>query len=203
MGSSANPQGKTGAVPVRGALGLLMLAGVLTPGAAHAADRTCPPPNEIVVNDFSREFIQSRHLKGVSAPLVSEGTVSLAGERILWHNRSPFDILTTFGPDGITQSVEGSDPEPVSTGGGAVPGLGGLPLASVLRGDLNKLGAYFRISTSVEAGNGPWVAVLSPLDRWLADILGTVEMRGCAEVERVILRRPAGDYDVIELLPPK
>ncbi len=188
---------------MRAALGLIMLAGVVSPGAAFGADRTCPPPSEIVVSDFSREFVQSRHLEGVSAPLVSEGTVSLTGERIVWHNRSPFDILTTFGPDGITQSVEGSDPEPVSMGGGAVPGLGGLPLASVLRGDLNKLGAYFRISTSVQAGNGPWVAILNPLDGRLADILGAIEIEGCAEVERVTLRRPTGDYDVIQLSPPK
>ncbi len=180
----------------------MILAGVFLSGAALAAEPTCPPPNEIVVSDFSRAFVQSRHLEGVSAPLVSEGTVTLAGERILWHNRSPFDILTTFGPNGITQSVEGSDPQPVSAGGGAVPGVGGLPLASVLRGDLNALNAYFAISTSVEAGNGPWVAILVPLDDRLAEILGTIEIRGCTEVERVTLRRPAGDYDVIEMAPP-
>lgn len=179
----------------------MAMAGLALPGAAFAAGRTCPPPREVVVSDFSRGFVQSRHLKGVSAPLVSEGTVSLAGERIVWHNRSPFDIVTTFGPDGMTQSVEGSDPEPVALGGGAVPGLGGLPLTSVLRGDLNKLEAYFRITTSFEAENGPWVAILTPLDERLAEILGAIEMRGCAEVESVTLRRPTGDYDVIQLLP--
>ncbi len=154
-----------------------------------------------MISDFSRDFVQSRYLKGVSTPLVSKGTVSLDRETIEWHSRSPFDILTTFGPDGITQSVEGSDPEPVSVGGGAVPGLAGLPLTSVLRGDLNKLDAYFRISTSVEAGNGPWVAVLDPRDSGLADILGTIEIGGCTEVERVTLRRATGDFDVIQLLP--
>jgi len=179
----------------------MMLAAVFLPEAAFAAERTCPPPSGIVVSDFSREFVQSRYLKGVSAPLVSKGTVSLDGETIEWHNRSPFDILTTFGPGGVTQSVEGGNPEPVSGGASAVPGLGGLPLASVLRGDLSQLDAYFRISTSVEAGNGPWVAVLDPRDSGLADILGTIEIGGCTEVERVTLRRATGDYDVIQLLP--
>lgn len=179
----------------------MMLTAVFLPEAAFAAERTCPAPSEIVVSDFSRDFVQSRYLKGVSAPLVSKGTVSLDGETIEWHNRSPFNILTTFGPDGITQSVEGSDPEPVSGGASAMPGLGGLPLASLLRGDLNQLDAYFRISTSVEAGNGPWVAVMDPRDGALTDILGTIEISGCTEVEGVILRRATGDYDVIQLLP--
>lgn len=183
-------------------IALMTSAGVSLPGGAVAANRTCPPPNEIAVSDFSRGFVQSRHLKGVSAPLVSKGTVSLSGELIEWHSRSPFDILTTFGPDGITQSVEGGDPEPVSAGGSAIPGLGGLPLTNVLRGDLNELDTYFRISTSVEAENGPWVAVLIPLDGTLADILGTIEIAGCTEVERITLRRATGDYDVIQLLPP-
>ena len=93
---------------------MLMPVIAILSGTAGAVDQTCPPPNEIVVSDFNRAFIQSRHLKGVSAPLVSEGTVSLTDERIVWHNRSPFDILTTFGPDGIKQSVEGGDPEPIS-----------------------------------------------------------------------------------------
>ncbi len=184
-----------------GLIALTMLAAVSLPGDAPAAGRSCPVPSEIVVSDFSRGFVQSRHLKGVSAPLVSKGTVSLDGETIEWHNRSPVDILTTFGPDGITQSVEGGDPEPVAAGGGAVPGLGGLPLASVLRGDLSKLDAYFRISTSAEVGSGPWVTVLNPLDSGLADILGTIEIGGCTEVETVTLRRATGDYDVIQLLP--
>lgn len=199
MGNAKNFQGKARAVP--GLIALMMLAGVFLPEAAVAANRACPPPSEIAVSDFSREFVQSRYLKGVSAPLVSKGTVSLKGERIEWHNRSPVDILTTFGPDGITQSVEGGDPEPVSTGGGAVPGVGGLPLASILRGNLSALDAYFEISTSMLAGDEPWVAVLNPLDSGLADILGTIEIGGCTEVERVTLRRATGDYDVIQLLP--
>ncbi len=180
---------------------LVTVGALLNLEPSLAAERTCPPPSSLAVSDFSREFVQTRHLKGVSAPLVSRGTVSLDGETIRWHNRSPFDILTTFGPDGITQSVEGGDAEPVSMGGGAVPGLGGLPLASVLRGDLNALNAYFRISTSAGAVDGAWVAVLTPLDGRLADILGTIELRGCDEVERVTLGRSTGDRDVIELSP--
>ena len=198
--------GDTGDLPPKagtlsGVIALTILAAVSLPEDALSAGRSCPPPSEIAVSDFSRGFVQTRHLKGVSAPLVSKGTVSLDGEIIEWHNRSPVDILTTFGPDGITQSVESGDPEPVAAGGGAVPGLGGLPLANVLRGDLSKLDAYFLISTSAAVENGPWVTVLQPRDSGLADILGTIEIRGCTEVETVTLRRATGDYDVIQLVP--
>lgn len=154
-----------------------------------------------MASDFSREFVQERHLEGVSAPLVSKGTVSLKGERMEWHSRSPFDIRTSFGPDGITQSVDGGDPQPLAAGGGAVPGIGGLPLVSILRGDLRKLDKYFRVSTKTKPDGGPWVAVLQPLDAELAAILGTVEIDGCTEVDSVTLRRPGGDFDVIQLLP--
>jgi hypothetical protein len=182
-------------------LGLTLQAVVAMPVTGRAGDRTCPPPHEIRVGEFSRDFVQTRHLEGLSAPIVSTGTVTLSGDRVVWHNLSPFDIRTTFGPEGVTQSVEGSEPQAINAYGNAGPLVGGLPLTDVLRGDLGKLETLFRVTTSSDAAGGHWTGILVPHDERLAEILGIIEVSGCTEVESITLRRPAGDYDVIRLSP--
>jgi hypothetical protein len=182
-------------------LGLTLQAVVAMPGTGRAGEQACPPPDEIHVGEFSRDFVQTRHLQGLSAPIVSTGTVSLSGDRVVWHNLSPFDIRTTIGPEGVTQSVEGGEPQAINAFGSAGPLVGGLPLTDVLRGDLGKLETFFRVTTSIDAAGGRWTGTLVPHDERLAEILGTIEVSGCTEVESITLRRPAGDYDVIRLSP--
>jgi len=182
-------------------LGLTLQAVVAMPEIGRAGERACPPPQEIQVGEFNRDFVQTRHLEGLSAPIVSTGTVSLSGDRVVWHSLSPFDIRTTFGPDGTTQSVEGGEPQAIDATGSAGPLVGGLPLTDVLRGDLGKLETFFRVTTSFDAAEGHWTGTLVPHDERLAEIIGTIEVSGCTEVESITLRRPAGDFDVIRLSP--
>ncbi len=182
-------------------LGLTLQAVVAMPVAVRAGDQACPPPDEIHVTEFTRDFVQTRHLKGLSVPIVSTGTVSLSGDRVVWHNLSPFDIRTTFGPEGVTQSVEGGEPQAINAFGSAGPLPGGLPLTDVLRGNLGELEAFFRVTTSFDAAGGRWTGTLVPHDERLAEILGAIEVSGCAELESITLRRQAGDYDVIRLSP--
>lgn len=182
-------------------LGLTLPAVVAMPVTGRAGDRTCPSPDEIHVGEFSRDFVQTRHLEGLSAPIVSTGTVTLSEDHVVWHNLSPFDIRTTFGPEGVMQSVEGGEPQAINTYGSAGSLVGGLPLTDVLRGDLGKLETLFRVTTSFDAAGGRWTGTLVPHDERLAEILGTIEVSGCTEVESITLRRPGGDYDVIRLSP--
>jgi len=187
------------------ALRLLALTLAVMPAfvaQGFSADRVCPQPTELDIYDFSRSFVQTRHLKGFDVPLVSHGTVSLKGGRVVWHVQSPFDVRTSIGSEGVTQSIDGKAPHKIdSTHQGA--SLSAIrALSSLLRFDIEALQQSFDVSLSSENADSGWTALLKPHDHNLMQFIGLIQLQGCETVDRVILRQTSSDdFDVIDILP--
>lgn len=201
MGNARDIPRKARSVPRLTALAPAALALVaLAAGRAHGA---CPNPTDLVVGDRSGSFVQTRRLAGFDAPLISEGIFRLSGHRLEWHVQEPFDVRTIIGPDGITQAIDGGEPAPVETGTSAVVAPMTDALAALLRGDFAALRRSFTVAvTTARAGTGGgWSATLTPLNEDLRTSVGTIDVEGCDAVDHVMLRRPSGDSDRIDLYP--
>lgn len=133
---------------------------------------------------------------------MSEGVVSVTGERIDWHTQAPFDILTSISSDGIMQSIDGAQPVPLAAGSDGWIGQLTSALTALLRGDIASLKQTFNVGVTEPRGpSGRWMVTLEPVSNALASALGTIEVVGCNLVEQVKLQRPSGDHDLIEMFP--
>lgn len=179
-------------------MAIALLTIVLAAGGAGAA---CPQPADVVIGDGSGRFVQTRHLAGLDVPLVSEGVFRLSGDRLDWHVQTPFDVRTIIGPDGISQAIDGGEPHAVEAGTNAVVAPVTDALAAVLRADFDALRQSFAVTAAPAGDSGGWSATLVPLDEDLQAMIGTIDIQGCEAVDHVILRRPSGDNDRIDLYP--
>ena len=186
MGFAAGLIGKIGAVfVVTAALGF---------SAAHA---TCADPFSLRPPAGSVAFTQTRHLNGVANPLVSRGQARVQNQIINWHVTTPVDILTTIGPNGVTQSVEGGPAQNVGPEGAGF--LSGSGLGAVFSGDFNAARAQYDI-VNTPGANG-WTLRLTPRSEQMRRAIAGIDIGGCSAIDSVSVRQASGDRTDIRFAP--
>jgi Outer membrane lipoprotein carrier protein LolA-like len=167
-------------------------------GVAHAA---CVDPARMQVEAGAASFVQTRHLSGVRAALVSRGRATIEAAQVDWHVTDPMDIRTTITPGAITQSVENGPPQRVGPQGGGDAFLSSAGLFNLLTGDVRALDAHYTVARSPDAANGAWRLRLTPRSAQMAQFISHIEIGGCERVERVEVRQANGDWMEIALGP--
>lgn len=165
----------------------------------HAA--ICPMPQELREEKVERAFTQERFIEGMSKPLLSEGVLLAEEGRIVWHMQKPFDVKTIITHDGISESVDGAAPEPVSAGPADMGAGIARSAAALMRGQWTELKSLFNVSEPRMLENGDWEILLTPLDERIKSAIGGISVRGCEDVERVELGGTGGDRQIIEFSP--
>lgn len=161
--------------------------------AASAEAAPCADPMRLGVEQGEAQFRQTRRIKGVANPLVSNGVMTIRGDVLTWRVREPVNILTTITPTGVTQSIDGAAPQKLA-GGGAFEQTGMLRL---LTGNFSQIERSYAVARAAGA-NGGWRLTLTPKDAGLARFLANVEVRGCTRVDGVLVRQADGDSIELE-----
>ena len=159
----------------------LLLATAMILSAPIVIAQDCIDPTELAGQDGEREFTQSRHLNGVPRPLTSSGVVSFSDEEIIWSVTTPLTIVTRIAPEGMTQSIEGSNPEPIGAGGANNPLLSDSGLLDLIRGDLSQLDQrYDIVRADDDAG---WSLDLTPKQDEMGEYVDRISISGCSAVD--------------------
>lgn len=166
-----------------------------------APANACIDPNNIRVEYGAMSFTQTRHLNGVSRPLVARGRATIAAERVDWHVTTPVNALTTITSTGITQSIDGGPPQRVNAQGGDAF-LSSAGLFDMLVGNFEALEQHYTIARGAARADGDWNIRLTPRAQGLSRFLSHIEVAGCERVEQVEVRQANGDWMEISLSPP-
>jgi hypothetical protein len=169
---------------------------VLLAAPAHAA---CIDPNNIRAEYGSMSFTQTRHLNGITRPLVARGQATIAAQRVDWHVTTPVNALTTITPSGITQSIDGGAPQRVNAGGDAL--LSSAGLFDMLVGNFDALQQHYTITERPARANGDWSIRLTPRAAGMARALTHIDVAGCERVAEVQVLQSNGDRMDINLGP--
>lgn len=185
----AKPAGivrKAGAISVT-ALALLAARG--------AAAEPCTAPDQIRPSNLHQSFVQERRFANLPKPLVSEGTLAIEGENIVWTTTSPFKVRMTLSRKGMSQSVEGGPDEPMNMSGD-VSAVVVRVTSALVRARWNELSSFFTV-TQAALSDGSWKVTLDPKSGSFAALLGKVEVSGCQGVSHVDISRANGDHETI------
>jgi hypothetical protein len=178
--------------------GALLVAAALIAAPANAA-AACIDPNNIRAEYGSMPFTQTRHLNGITRPLVSRGQATIAAQRVDWHVTTPVDALTTITPSSITQAIDGGAPQRVNAGGDAL--LGSTGLFDMLTGNFDALQQHYTITPRPARPNGDWSIRLTPRAAGMARALTHIDVAGCERVAEVQVQQANGDRMEINLGP--
>lgn len=196
MGNAAHPAREARSVARVVKLAVLpVLVALAVSSAASAA--TCPSPRDIEIGEVDRAFTQERHIKGMSKPLLSKGRLTADEDRIVWHMTEPFDVETVIAPDGITESVHGEAPRPVASASGELGSAIARSAAALMRGRWEELSSLFEVLEPAMLDSGDWQVLLSPLNERMKQAVGSIEVTGCEDVERIEIGGEGGDRHIV------
>ena len=159
----------------------------------------CAAPETVAKLEGSHPFVQTRTLKGVNRPLVSNGVVEAKGDAIVWRVTKPVEIVTKITPTGITQSVDGGPEEVMGGGASGNPFFSETGLLDLLKGDLTKVESRYEMKRTERKSVAGWVLDLKPKSQALAPYIASINVEGCKRVEAVAVTQANGDVIRIDL----
>jgi len=139
------------------------------------------------------EFSQKRFLSGFERPLLSAGQFYFDPQQgLLWKTKTPFKTQLLINAEGITQSVDAKETMKLPTA--RYPELATLHqvLVQALRGQWQDLEE--RYGAKIQSHQDGWTISFkadkdAPFD--------AIEMHGAAFMEKLVIKKPAGDFDEI------
>jgi hypothetical protein len=166
--------------------------------AGAPAMAQCLAPEAVAKLEGVHPFVQTRTLTGVARPLVSSGEVEAKGDAVIWRVTKPVEIVTTIGPTGVTQAIDGGPAESVS-GGGNNPFFSETGLLDLLKGDLSGVEARYGVTRGVRKAPAGWTLDLKPKSEALAPYIASISVAGCMRVEAVAVTQANGDVIRVDL----
>ncbi|MEN3976582.1 outer membrane lipoprotein carrier protein LolA [Emcibacter sp. SYSU 3D8] len=167
---------------------------VLVP--AGAAAEPCLSPDQLKPKNVRQSFVQQRTFANLPRPLVSEGTVAIDDDTIVWTTTSPFKVRMTLAKDGMTQSVD-DGPDEAMNMTGDISAVIVRVTSALVRARWSELTSFFTVTTAIRPDTR-WLVTLSPKSGSFAALLGKVEVSGCRTVSEVTITRANGDHESIQ-----
>ncbi|MCI4643486.1 MAG: outer membrane lipoprotein carrier protein LolA [Hyphomonadaceae bacterium] len=170
----------------------IVLAGLAALSVMAVAEETCPPPETMAALVGEQAFTQTRTLSGVDRPIISNGTVVVSENSVVWTVTAPVEISTRVTEDGIFQSVMGGPETPLNSSGAGNPILTETGLLAIMRGDLSASESYYT-RTMYELAEDGWTTELAPKSETVSPHLTSLTLKGCTELEEITIHQPNGD----------
>ena len=169
-------------------LALLVLT-IAAPAGARAG--ACADPRALAQDLGERGFVQTRRLAGLDQPIVSSGRVTVREDEIVWAVLDPFEVVTRISGTGMTQAIEGGPEEPLDAGGASNVLLSESGLLDLLRGDLSRVDARYRVAEAATPTG--WLLILEPVAEDMARHIDHIDVSGCARIGRLAVSQSNGD----------
>jgi hypothetical protein len=145
------------------------------------------------------QFVQRRHLAGLSKPLESSGDFLFARDvGIEWHTAQPFDSQFVLTHDTMTQRDEGGEPMRISAADQPALTVVSRVFFALFALDFTALSQDFTMA-GIDGGQQPWQLRLRPKTAALGSVFREALISGDATVKSVTLDDANGDSTVIEL----
>jgi hypothetical protein len=165
---------------------------------APIARASCVDPATLKPAHGSFDFRQTRYLKHMSAPLVSEGVALLSPGRVEWRVDKPVAIVTVITANHVTQSIEGGPAQPIGGSGNVDPLMRSLGLLQIVSGDFASARENYDLVSSANGAGPGWRLTLTPKDAQAARFLSRIEITGCERPAEVDIFQVNGDHTRIE-----
>ncbi len=203
---------------MRAGLLVLLLAGV-THAATHAPVASPLPAQSVRIESAAElatltrdtakslaksrvvrgQFVQARHLAGLTKPLESRGNFLFArGVGIEWHTAQPFDLQFILTESGMTQRDEGGETLHISVADQPALTVVSHVFFALFALDFDALSQNFEMTGTATPG-APWQLVLKPRTTALGSVFKQATVTGDAAVTGVRLEDANGDATVIDL----
>ena len=142
-------------------------------------------------------FTQSKHINGLSRPLISKGLIwmSPAGQ-LVWQTQMPIKSTLVITESGIKFFNKQDEllPDNNYPLANKISGL----FLSILGGDVKKLEASFVQNLNCEKKR--WQLDLEPKNKSLSGIIKVISLSGNDDIESIGFQEQRGDRTVIELV---
>jgi hypothetical protein len=166
--------------------------------AAPAARASCVDPATLKAAHGAFAFRQTRYLKRMSAPLVSDGVAVLSPGRVEWRVARPVAIVTVITANRVTQSIEGGPAQPVGGSANVDPLMRSLGLLQIVSGDFASARKNYDLVSGPRGAGPDWRMTLTPKDAQAARFLARIEITGCERPAEVDIIQANGDHTRIE-----
>jgi hypothetical protein len=142
------------------------------------------------------DFVQYRNLKGIPKPIKSEGTIVLwEGHGLVWTTKSPFPNAVLISHKGLYQIENKRKISMVKAGGDS-------GMFDVMA-EIFAIGTQMQVKgfsvTALPAEDNQWKMRLTPINAQVKNFIQTIDIEGVTHINRIIISRPSGDHDDIEL----
>ena len=165
-------------------------------GVATAGDRS-PAVNDQIVEG---QFKQLRYLTGFDLPISSSGKFRVGpGQNLVWHTLLPFENHLQISSSGITQRIAGEQVMQLAASKLPAVKLFGDLLRISLAQEWQQLDQQFGIQPRFDGQNWAFEIDSEQLtSRFGSGLpLEKIAMQGGQFVDKLILQRGQGDYDII------
>lgn len=145
-------------------------------------------------------FVEERHFKLLTEPLIVKGTLSFEGDRLEKHNKEPEDERVVIDGQRVT-IISAARQRPQSVYLSDFPALDVFVsgLRATLRGDLSRLRNRFWVK--YDHNGDAWRMTLTPLEAEALAVVREVKMSGKAvHMDTVEVIEASGDRSSIKLL---
>jgi len=180
---------------------VFVLAAVLAlPSPPHADVASVCPTLGPGVNLYG-QFIQEQHLKGLTAPLKTEGSFVVAPDLgIIWRSEQPVHSVTVITAAGMRRIVNGNEVQRLSSA--RAPAFAHVYelLERAMMGDWSPIEKDFTVEYTGDRQS--WRVVLTPLrsEGPLAARLTSVVLTGDGRIDTVDINRVNGDSEHVAFL---
>ncbi len=163
----------------------------------------CTQANEAIAqlgsNEFVRGgFIQERHLKNFSQPLVSKGVFSYwQKEGVYWEVQKPFFRAVTYGRGNTIHWLPNGKPAQVVKAD-VIQKLVSRVILAMLSADLDLLSGQF--SVDIQSYPESWGMVLRPKLKAVAQAIQRVDIYGADYLQKIDLISTNGDKTIITFI---
>jgi hypothetical protein len=147
------------------------------------------------------QFVQEQHLKGLTAPLKTEGDFVVAPEvGIIWRSEQPVNSVTVITAAGMRRTVNGSEVQRIASA--KIPAFAHLYelIDRAMKGDWSAMEKDFALEYSGD--RHAWRIILTPLKSQgpLASRLTSVVLVGDGRIDSVDINRANGDAEHVAFL---
>lgn len=154
---------------------------------------------EVLANieqDYKGYFVQKRKLKIIEKPFVSSGEFELNSKFLLWHIKSPYEVIYNISAETIEETIDGKIKTQELKNNPEIAFFSQI-FTSVLKMDISLLQENFHITQSNMETE--WSLLLVPKKKPLNKVFSEIKVQGDNKINLVITRSLSGDTNNIHL----
>jgi outer membrane lipoprotein-sorting protein len=175
----------------------MFVASLLAAGTAYASTLESVEEKLQSLKTIQADFEQKRVLKGVDAPLVSTGTLTLIRSRgLIWDQTAPFAQTAILTASKFKLTVEGDAVQDASVSDNPAMRAMMTTLTALFEGNFSEIRPLFDLAFE-DLNNNHWRIVLKPKEDRLKQLFAEITLEGGDAITNVAMTDKNGDVTTL------